>query len=434
MVIRQVERPLPLLMLASGTQGDVQPYLALGTGLQNTGIPVVIASSPKYRTLIEGRGVGYAPLDGNPSDLMGNGSGAMALSLRDGPLRGIASTVRFLRDAQDEYARMLDSASAACSGARAIVVGLPSTWGVSIAEALGVPCIFCMLQPWGRTRAFPSPLLPVRGSLGGLYNAATYRAVEQAMWLPWRGIINRWRRKALGLPACPPTGPWASLYSHGYACLYGFSPSLLSPPDDWPAAHKVTGYWFLDPEEGWAPNPELERFLSPTGSGERPLYIGFGSMGMEAADLNLIHEALRAADARAIVSAGGQLQGKLPSTDSTRLLVVGDVPHGWLFPRVSAVVHHGGAGTTAEGLRAGAPTLVIPGASDQYFWGECVARNGAGPRPLTRRRLTAGALAAAIRQLLRDGRLRDGARRIGERIRAEDGVATAVSALLQLLR
>ncbi|MGA2479408.1 MAG: glycosyltransferase, partial [Spirochaetia bacterium] len=378
------------------------------------------------------RGVGFAPLEGNPSDLMSESSGAMALSMQGGAMRGIAATIRFLHAAQAEYARMLDSAVSACASARAIVVGLPSTWGVSIAEALRVPCIFCMLQPWGRTRSFPSPLLPVQGSIGRLYNAATYRAVEQAMWLPWRRLINKWRRGTLGLPAMPAAGPWASLYSSGFACMYGFSPSVLPPPADWPASHQVTGYWFLEPGVSWEPGPDLERFLicgSPEG---RPLSIGFGSMGMAEDALAMILEALEKADARAVVFSGG-LRPIQAGSASSRLYLADDIPHGWLFPRVSAVVHHGGAGTTAEGLRAGVPSIIISGAADQYFWGKRVAILGAGPRPLIRRRLTAAALATAFLQAREDGRLRDGARRVGELIRAEDGVAAAVSALLPLL-
>ena len=151
----------PVVMLASGTQGDVQPFLALALGLRQAGIPSVIAAAPRYRSLVETRDIEFAPLEGNQSDLMA-ASGSMAATLSSGALKGIASTARFLRAAQSEYGRMLESGAAACKGARAILAGLSSTWGISIAEALGVRCTLCMLQPFGRTRAFPSALLPVR--------------------------------------------------------------------------------------------------------------------------------------------------------------------------------------------------------------------------------------------------------------------------------
>jgi len=420
----------PVVMLASGTQGDVQPFLALALGLRQAGIPSVIAAAPRYRSLVETRDIEFAPLEGNPSDLMA-ASGSMAATLSSGALKGIASTARFLRAAQSEYGRMLESGAAACKGARAILAGLSSTWGISIAEALGVRCTLCMLQPFGRTRAFPSALLPVRASLGSRYNVASYRVIEQAMWLPWRRITNAWRRRTLGLPALPAAGPWRMMYASGFPCLYGFSPTVMPAPADWPRGHVVTGYWFLEQEPGWRPRPELEQFLS---AGSPPLYIGFGSMGMGhgRSVLRVLEAALELSGLRAVVSAGSYSRGQRPD-GSQRMIFERQVPHRWLFPRVAAVMHHGGAGTTAEGLRAGIPSLIFPGASDQYFWAERIARLGAGPSPVARGGLTPAGLARLFTRAATDREMRERARCIGEKIRGEDGVARAVEELLPLI-
>lgn len=417
------------MMLASGTQGDVQPFLALALGLRRAGIPSVIAAAPRYRSLVEARDIEFAALEGNPSDLMA-GSGSMAATLSSGAARGIVSTALFLRAAQSEYRRMLDSAAAACRPARAILAGLSSTWGLSIAEALGVPCVLCMLQPFGRTRAFPSALLPVRKSLGGGYNVLSYRLIEQAMWLPWRRITNAWRR-TLGLPSLPGAGPWRRMYASGFRCLYGFSPSVVPAPVDWPPAHVVTGYWFLEEEAGWTPRPALERFLSADGP---PLFIGFGSMSMNHGRrvLRAVEAALELSGLRAVVSTGGHYRGLL-TRGSRRMLIEENVPHARLFPRVSAVMHHGGAGTTAEGLRAGVPSLIYPGAADQYFWAERIARLGAGPHPVARGDLTPAGLAKLFLRAATDREMRKRARRIGERIRSENGVVRAVEELLPLI-
>src|SRR5208337_4833016 len=197
-------------------------------------------------------------------------------------------------------------------GARAVLAGLSSTWGVSIAEALGVPWALCMLQPFGRTRTFRSALLPVRASLGGRYNLLSYRAIEQAMWLPWRRITNAWRRRTLGLPALPGTGPWQTMYASGFRCLYGFSPAVMPAPVDWPSHHVVTGYWFLEEEPGWTPRPALEEFLS---AGSPPLYIGFGSMGMSRGKkvLGVVEAALELSGLRAVVSSGSGSPLPLPA-------------------------------------------------------------------------------------------------------------------------
>jgi sterol 3beta-glucosyltransferase len=420
----------PLVMLASGTRGDVQPCLALATGMQKAGIDVVIAAAPRFRAFVENRGAGFAGLEGNPSDLMGAGSDAPAAATRGGLTRGFASTRRFLHDAQPEHARMLESAASLSSRARAIIVGLSSTWGLSIAEALGVPCIFCMLQPWGRTRAFPSPLLPIRVSLGGSYNAMSYRVVEQAMWQPWRRTINRWRRRTLGLPELPISGPWDRLYAGGYPCVYGISPSVLRSPPDWPADHAVTGYWFLEPDTGWKASPELQSFLS---SGEKPLYIGFGSMGIAPGDLAILLEALRLSGMRALVSPGGRGPQPPAETDSPRVLFIDEVPHDWLFPRVAAVVHHGGAGTLSSALRAGVPSIVVPMAADQHYWGERIAHLGTGPRPVTRRHFNPQALASLFLGVCSDRGMAGNAIELGKRVRAENGVAQAVEALRPLI-
>jgi sterol 3beta-glucosyltransferase len=417
-------------MLASGTRGDVQPFLALALGLRGAGIHSVIAAAPRFRAFVESREIEFTPLQGNPSDLMA-ASGSMAATLSGGALKGIASTARFLRAAQSEYRRMLESGAAACKGARAVLAGLSSTWGISIAEASGVPCALCMPQPFGRTRAFPSALLPVRVSLGEGYNALSYRVIEQAMWLPWRRITNAWRRHTLGLPSLPAAGPWQRMYASGFHCLYGFSRSVMPAPVDWPPGHVVTGYWFLEEEPGGTPRPGLEQFLS---AGGPPLYIGFGSMGTGHGRrmLRVVEAALELSGLRAVVSPGGHSDGQLPA-GSQRMIFENEIPHRWLFRRVAAVMHHGGAGTTAEGLRAGIPSLIFPAAADQYFWAERVARLGAGLAPVAWRDLTPARLARLFMRAATDLEMREQARRIGEKIGAENGVARAVEELLPLI-
>ncbi len=422
----------PVVMLASGTRGDVQPFLALALGLQRAAIPVVIAAAPRFRALVEARDVGFSPLEGNPSDLMAGASGSMAASVSGGAARGMTSTFRFLREGQPEFRRMLESAAAACRPARALIAGLSSTWGMSIAEALGIPCVLGMLQPFGRTGAFPSALMPFRSSAGRRYNALSYRVIEQAMWQPWRRTTNEWRRSTLGLPRLPAGGPWRALYAASFLCLYGFSPSVVQPPADWPAAHIVTGYWFLEDSLDWTPRRGLEDFMS---SGDPPLYVGFGSMvtGFGRNIFRVLQSALELSGLRAVVSAGGQPGLLLPSQASRRTFFVEDASHEWLFPRVTAVVHHGGAGTTAQGLRAGVPSVIFPRAVDQYFWAERVALLGAGPRPVGRHDFNPRTLAHLFHLAATDNGMRERARLIGQRIRAENGVEKAVEALLPIL-
>jgi sterol 3beta-glucosyltransferase len=210
--------------------------------------------------------------------------------------------------------------------------------------------------------------------------------------------------------------------------LYGYSRHVLPPPADWGPDEHVTGYWFLDPEETWQPPADLAAFLA---AGPPPVYIGFGSMGSRnpAASAQLALGALAASGQRGILASGW---GGLRETDLPEsVFMVRAVPHSWLFPQLAAVVHHGGAGTTAAGLRAGVPSLIVPFFGDQPFWGRRVAALGVGPDPLPRKRLSEDTLASAIRQAVGDAGMKVQAAAMAEKIRAEDGVVKAIDLVLR---
>ncbi len=243
------------------------------------------------------------------------------------------------------------------------------------------------------------------------------------MWLPWRGHINRWRKETLQLPALSLGSPYSHIYTSPTPVLYAFSPHVAPPPADWPAWHRVTGYWFLDEPPGWVPAPELVHFIE---AGAPPVYIGFGSPGTDQPRrmLDTICQALEIAGLRAVLAFPPEiLRGKtLPAT----VFPAQDLPHAWLFPRLSALVHHGGAGTTAAGLRAGLPSIITPLAVDQFFWGERLSQLGVAPPPIPQRSLTAEKLGAALQQVASDTAMQARALGLGEAIRLEDGVGAAV--------
>jgi sterol 3beta-glucosyltransferase len=408
-----------VVILASGTRGDIQPYAALGQGLRAAGFNVVVATHLGFRSLIEKSQLAFALLDGNPTDLMMQPNAELPMVYDGNVWRNLRATVRFVRAARPIYWRMLHSAWQACADANAVVLGMPTTWGAHIAEALGAPCVWCFLQPFTRTRAWPSALVPSSFSLGGWYNALTHRFVEQAIWQPWRGLINQFRRTVLGLK----NSPMAGVYSPETPLLYGFSPYMVPRPADWPQHHVALGYWFLDEERDWVAPYALAQFLDGRA---RVVYVGFGSPGVRrgVVMLGLVEQALHATGLRAVLALPPHLAQHMPA--SPNILVVDDVPHAWLFARVAGVVHHGGAGTTGAAARAGVPQVVLPLAVDQYFWGERVRALGLGPRPIPQRSLTAQGLAQALQQTVYDTRMRAVASMLGEQIAGEDGVRTAV--------
>jgi len=293
-----------------------------------------------------------------------------------------------------------------------------------------VPSMFALLQPFTRTREFPSIALPSR-SLGGWYNWLTHRLSEVLIWQMGRADFNRWRSESLGLDPIPFSGPFNRIYEQREPYLYGFSEHVVPRPHDWPDWHTITGYWFLDDQSDWSPPEGLDDFIN---GGSKPVYIGFGSMsGPIARQLtDVVIEAVALAKVRAVLLGGwAQIHDQeLPD----HFYALESAPHAWLFPRMAAVVHHGGAGTTGSGLRAGVPSVIVPFFADQPYWGRRVHALGAGPKPVLRRELTAQRLAGAVQEALtsKEYRHRDAA--LGEKIRAEDGVARAVSVVDRIMR
>lgn len=410
---------MKLTVLAPGSRGDVQPYVALGLGLQRAGHEVLLATHVEFEALVCERGLGFAAVEGNPRRLIESETGQAWLASGRNPIAFVRHMAALAGPLMD---KVIDDARRVCRGADAVLfspVGFP---GRDLAEAAGIPAYGVFLQPMSRTRAHPPVFWPTRANMGPL-NYLAHLAQEQVIWRPLAPMANR-ARGELGLPPLR-FGPYAAIHRET-PLLYGYSEAVVPRPSDWPPRHHVTGYWFLDHPPEWQPPAEVVDFLA---DGLPPVYVGFGSMApADAERLTAIAvEALARTNQRGILLGGWANLGRSGASD--RVLVVESIPHDWLFPRVAAVVHHGGAGTTGAGLRAGRPTVVVPFFADQPFWGERVRALGAGPRPIQRRQLTADNLAAAIHRAVSDQRIRARAKALGERIRAEDGVGRAVELL-----
>jgi len=225
-------------------------------------------------------------------------------------------------------------------------------------------------------------------------------------------------------------GPFPDMFRRKVPVVHGYSPTLLPKPKDWSAALFVPGFWFLDGDDSDTPPPALVNFLA---SGPPPVYVGFGSMtGNDPERLTRVTlEALRLSGQRAVLLSGwaGLAAGDLPPN----VLRLDSAPHGWLFPRMAAIVHHGGVGTTHEALRAGRPQVIVPFFGDQPFWADRVYALGVSPPPLHQEALTAEGLAAAIGAALTEVTLRQRAAAVGAQVCAEQGVAGAVAVVERYL-
>jgi UDP:flavonoid glycosyltransferase YjiC (YdhE family) len=414
-----------ITLLAPGSRGDVQPYVALGTGLRAAGHAVRVLAATEFEDLVRAHGLAFADMGGTLAETTRRLQGL----LEQGKLwRIMADMGRAARDLAREAAA---ATLQACADADLMVAGLGGLFfGAAVAEKLGRPLVQALLYPLAPTRAFPSVLTALPQSpLTAWANPLTFRLAQQTLWQPFRPADARARAQVLDLPPAPFWGPFARLDSQPLPVLYGYSPAVLPRPADWPGKIAVTGYWQLPPAPGWQPPPALAEFLQ---AGPPPVYIGFGSMASEKPEATaaLALGALEQAGVRGVLlrGFGGMAASSLPK----HVLMIDSVPHGWLFPRMAAVVHHGGAGTTAASLTAGVPSIVTPFFGDQPFWARRVHALGVGPRPVARRHLTAERLAAAIREALTHPTIVQAATRLGEQIRAENGIGRAVALIEQV--
>jgi sterol 3beta-glucosyltransferase len=302
---------------------------------------------------------------------------------------------------------------------------VPTIWGTSIAQTLRIPCIGAFLQPVTSTGDFPSPLLPSGLRLGRTYNRFTYWLMSQAVHIPWRGVINRWRKRSLGLKPLPFFYP---SFEKMDLIVYGFSEKVVPYPRDWPPGHSITGYWSFKTED-YRPSNELQTFLK---TGAAPFYFGFGSPGMHEprALIDLIIQTVIKTNARAVLALPSNMDLSIQNMDI--FVLQENVPHHWLFPQMAGIVHHGGAGTTAEALKAGVPSLITPLAVDQFFWGEHVHSLGVSPRAIPQRELTPENLAKALEEM-KDEKMKDRARKLGETLHVEDGVANAAGVIKKFI-
>ena len=390
-------------ILTIGTRGDVQPYLGLGAGLAARGHDVAVQTLAEFKDAVEDTGLEHRALRGD----------FIAAARARGVEPPFAEDVR-------EYRRMaaetLDDEWAAAKDADVLVFS-PAAWGgPHIAEKLDIPAFAAFPTPvYTPTRTFPSPFI-ARGSLGP-FNKVSHALVIKSGPAIFCKPISHWRRNVLGLP---------KRGGRTFPMLYAFSEHVVPRPPDWPEDVVVTGYWFHDSDQSWRPPPSLAEFID---GGAPPVSIGFGSMFTRRAEelTKIVLEAVGRSGQRAVISTGwGGLRPDDPPDD---VFVVDAVPHDWLFPRMAAVVHHGGAGTTAAGLRAGKPSVICPFITDQFFGGR-VHDLGAGPQPVPQRRLSAERLAAAIDLAVNDEAVAEASRALGERIAREDGVAVAADYIL----
>eukprot|EP00891_Asterochloris_glomerata_P004480 jgi/Astpho2/4480/e_gw1.00067.94.1_t len=409
--------------MVAGTRGDVQPFIALGLRLQEYGHRVRLASHAVYREFVTSFGLSFYPLGGRPEVL------SDYIVKNRGIFPGSA------KDAYDNYSEVEDIVMSTFDScvepdedgtefvAEAIIANPPSYGHIHCAEKLGIPCHMFFTMPWSPTKYFPQPLARLNhvedSRMIGIRNYLSYLAVDDFTWAGLVIIFNKFRVEKLGLAPIR----LGNKVPFGYC----WSEALIPKPADWGQHIDVVGYFFLNESTRMTYNPPqaLTDFLA---AGTPPVYVGFGSLLVDNPKkvTQMILDAVATTKQRLLLSKGWANLGEgchIPD----HVLLLDNVPHDWLLPQCSAVVHHGGAGTTAAGLMAACPTLIIPFFGDQSFWGGAVARRGVGPEPIPIDELTTEKLTEAF-DFLKDPSAKKAAQEIAGKIATEDGVAAGVEA------
>ena len=413
-------------ILTIGSRGDVQPYIALGLGLQACGHQVRLASMAPFEKLVSSYGLEFFSLGSVSQEFTKRYQ--QEASRQKVAFNGFRGRYRLWQIFGSSLQNLMNSCMNACQNTEAIIYSQLILSGYHIAEKLGVPGYASHVTPQGKTSDFAHPFYTSNIDNIGIYNWLTHFCEEQYRWRFTSNYINRWRQQTLELPPISFVG-FQPQNQPQMPVLYCYSPSVVPKPSDWSEWAYVTGYWFLDSPSNWQPPQDLVDFLE---SGKPPIYIGFSSSTNHTQ--RTIESAVRAlakTGQRFILFAG---KNRLENTDlPVEVFRVDSVPFDWLFPKVSGVIHHGGAGTMAAALRAGVPSLTIPYGTDQPFWGKRAAKLGVGLSPISPTKLTVDGLAAAIRTMNTDENMKARAYASREKIYSEDGVKKAVEIFHQYL-
>jgi sterol 3beta-glucosyltransferase len=405
-----------IALLTYGSRGDVAPFLALARGLAAAGYSVQVVAPGAYAPLAAAHRIPYRSLPGDPDHLARQLSDHAGLSL---PLQVLRMTQHVLPIAAEVMRLVLEVASQADLLVSSFLM---AEAGHTAARLSRIPCVSAQLFPvFAPTTAFTAvayPDLP----LGPAYRRATHRLNNLVFRIGGRVMYSRLRFRHPDLPRLA-AWPFDGNGDPPTPILFGYSPIVLPPPPDWPSWTRVTGYWALGPAPGWSPPAELERFLR---AGSPPIYFGVGSMRPSklAAAIAATVEAIGAAGGRALVAAPAEAAEAVRLPPTARW--IREIPHEWLFPRLGAVIHHGGAGTTGAALRAGVPSLAVPVTADQSFWARRIHALGVGPPPVPISRWSLARATEAIHDLRENSAMAEAARSLSHRLALEHGVETAI--------
>jgi len=408
-----------ITILCSGSRGDFQPYIALAQELQKLDRKVRIVGGKSFEDFIKGYGIDFYPLSVDYQSANIDPKLIQEAQSSDNPLKMLLTFNKMKKYVIGLTEEMFFS----CKGSDLIVYHPGCSIGYFAGIELGIPSILAAPFPMHKTKEFASLIAYGKTKMP---KALSYKLLQGMLWMAGKTGIIAFFKKEYGKFPEDFGSPFEKI-DKTHPAIISCSNFVFPRPNDWNENIHQTGYWFVEEIIDYTPSKELSDFLE---SGEKPIYIGFGSVfdsKHKEETIKIIIDALQKSGKRGILCGMGAIDN-LPEN----LLAINSIPHSWLFERVSVVCHHGGAGTTAAGFKAGIPSIIIPFSNDQFAWAHRAYDLGVGTEPIYRKHLTADKLSSAIQFALKDEVVKN-AKTLAENIATENGAKTCAKIISDYL-
>ena len=413
-----------ITILCSGSRGDFQPYLALAQELKKMGKDVRITASKSFKGFIQNYGIEVYPIEADFENLNVDPKLFEAALSSDNPLKMLLTFNKM-----KEYGvHMVSDFYSACEGSELIIYHPGCSIGYFAAQEFGIPSVLASPFPMHKTSEYLSVIMYGKSPSNFITKPISYSMLQGMLWMASKGSVKGfWKEKFGKLPGnfgCPFERHNDLMHPAMVSC----SNFVFKRPTDWNKNIHQYGYWFVEEPSEYRPDTKLTKFLD---EGEKPVYIGFGSMtsfGKHEGLAELAVDAVNKTGKRGIICGMGT-----PPNITDNILAIDSIPHSWLFDKVSAVCHHGGAGTTAAGFKAGVPSVIIPFSNDQFAWAHRAYDLGVAAKPLPKKSVTSNLLANAIQYALRDDIVKN-AKNLGSKIASENGASDCAKVIIECLR
>jgi sterol 3beta-glucosyltransferase len=412
-----------ITILCSGSRGDFQPYIALALELKKLGKNVRITGSRSFESFICSYGIDFYPIQADFESLHVDKNMLKQAQTADNPLKMLLAFNKMKKYgifmAKEFYA--------ACEGSELIIYHPGVTMGYFAAENLGIPSVLASPFPMHKTKEHTSVILYGRSKSNPFTNTVSYSMLQGMLWLASKGSVKGFWKEQFGSKPSKFGCPFERHTDRQHPAIVSCSNFVFKRPSDWNLNIYQSGYWFIEEQADYNASEELLNFIN---SGDKPIYIGFGSvfdMDDRYKMSKLVIDALVKSRRRGILCGMGNLHN-IPDS----VFVIDSIPHSWLFERVSAVCHHGGAGTSAAGFKAGVPSIIIPSSNDQFAWAHRAYDLGVGSKPINMKKLTAENLSEAINFALQD-EIASNAKTLAKNITTENGARDCAKIIVSCL-